>query len=76
MAVTTTKTITLGFLDNGADPFRVSFGRVKDLTDATGKTLVNAAMDAMMINQPFTKELAAKQCAYQTQTTKTDIELS
>ncbi len=76
MAVTTTKTITLGFLDNLGDQFRVSFGKVKDLTDATGKTLVNAAMDAMIINQPYTKELAAKQSAYQTSTTKTDIELS
>ncbi|MDO4218863.1 MAG: hypothetical protein Q4C78_02610 [Synergistaceae bacterium] len=76
MAVTTTRTITLGFLDNNADPFRVSFGKVKDLTDAAGKALVNAAMDAIIINQPYTKELAAKQSAYQTQTTKTDIELS
>ena len=76
MAVTTTKTITLGFLDNFGDQFRVSFGKVKDLTDATGKTLVNAAMDAMMTNQPYTKALAAKQSAYQTSTTKTDIELS
>ncbi len=76
MAVTTTKTITLGFLDNFGDQFRVSFGKVKDLTDATGKTLVNAAMDAMITNQPYTKELAVKQSAYQTSTTKTDIELS
>lgn len=76
MAITTARTITMGFLNNSADPFRVTLSKVKDLTDSTGKTLVNAAMDAMMINQPFTQELAAKQMARQRVTTDTDIELS
>lgn len=76
MAVTSNRSIILGFLDNGADPFKVTVSKVKDLTDSTGKTLVNAAMDAMMINQIFTKELAAKQSARQRVITDTDIELS
>lgn len=76
MAVTSNRSVILGFLDTSADPFRVTVSKVKDLTDSTGKTLVNAAMDAMMINQIFIKELAAKQSARQRVITDTDIELS
>lgn len=76
MSITTTNTITLGFLDDQGQQFNVSLSRVKDLTDATGKTLVNAAMDAMMTNQPYENELVAKRQAYQTETIKTSIELS
>ena len=76
MAVTTSISTILGFLDNNADPFRVTLSKQKDLTDSTGKTIVNAAMDAIIINQPFTKELAAKQAAYQREIKQTDIELN
>lgn len=76
MAVTTSRNITMGFLDNYGNSFRVSLSKVKDLTDPAGKTLVNTAMDTMITSQPYNKELALKQSAYQTQTTKTDIELS
>lgn len=75
MAVETTQKITLGFIDTVGDKFDVTINKVKSLTDATGKTLVNEAMDAMVTNQPYLTELASKREAYQTVTTKTDIEM-
>lgn len=75
MAVVTTQKITLGFIDTVGDKFDVTINKVKSLTDATGKTLVNDAMDAMVTNQPYLVELASKREAYQTVTTKTDIEM-
>lgn len=75
MAVETTQKITLGFIDTVGDKFDVTINKVKSLTDATGKTLVNEAMDAMVTNQPYLVELASKREAYQTVTTKTDIEM-
>lgn len=75
MAVETTQKITLGFIDTVGDKFDVTINKVKSLTDATGKTLVNDAMDAMVTNQPYLVELASKREAYQTVTTKTDIEM-
>lgn len=74
MAVVTTRTITMKFQDDNSDTFSVSLGKVKDLTDTAGGALVVAAMDAMMLKQPYTKTLVAKIGAFQTQTTKTDIE--
>ena len=75
MAVTTSKRVTLKFNDSMGESFNVSLSKVKDLTDAAGKTLVNDAMDAMMAQQPYTAELAEKAGAYQTVTTKTDIDM-
>lgn len=76
MAVTTTRSTIFGFLDNNADPFKVTVSKQKDLTDGAGKAIVNAVMDAIIINQPFTRELAAKQQVYQREIKQTDIELS
>lgn len=75
MAVETTQKITLGFIDTVGDKFDITINKVKSLTDATGKALVNDAMDAMVTNQPYLVELASKREAYQTVTTKTDIEM-
>lgn len=76
MAITTSTSVILGFLDNFGDQFKVTVSKAKDLTNAQGKVLVNAAMDAMITNQPFTSEIAIKQSAKQRQVTETDLELS
>ena len=76
MAVTTNQKVTLCFNDMDGEAFNVSISKVKDLTDETGKTLVGAAMDSMIYNQPYTTSLASKKGAYQTVTTKTDIEMT
>ena len=73
MSVTTTRRVTMQFDDTLGESFNVSLSKVKDLTDAAGQTLVKDAMDAMMTEQPYTSELAAKSGAWQTVTTKTDI---
>lgn len=76
MASVTTKKVTLKFLDNQGNNFSIGVSKVKDLTDAAGKALVNTAMDTMLTSQPYTKELAVKNGAYQTTTTQTDIEMT
>lgn len=72
----TTKRLTMVFIDGQGDDFNVSVSKVKTLTDTQGQALVNAAMDAIMTNQPFGTELDGKRTAYETDTTKTPITMS